>query len=77
MDKNQGSRTEDRPADPRQGPPGGDPRERHKPQKDAVRKPGQRLARDSRDRSDREAIERPVQLHPKKSNQPNDTPPAK
>jgi len=77
MEKNRKADAEHPPADPRQRQPGGDSREKHKEQKGLERKPGQARLDDGRDRSDRDAIDRPVQLDREKLNRPKDTPPAK
>ncbi len=77
MEKNRKAGAEHSPADPRQRQPGGDPREKHKEQKGLEREPGQGRLGDGRDRSDRDAIDRPVQLDREKLNRPKDTPPAK
>jgi hypothetical protein len=76
MEKNRKPAVE-HPADPRQRQPGGDPREKHKEPQRSEQKPGRRIPGDGRDRSDREAIDRPVQLDREKSKRPDDTTPAK
>ncbi len=63
--------------DPRQRQPESGPREKRKEPKGSEQKPGRRIPGDGRDRSDREAIDRPVQLDREKSSYPNDTTPAK
>jgi hypothetical protein len=77
MEKNRKTGAEHPPAEPRQRQPGGDPREKHKEQKALERKSGQGRPGDCGDRSDRDAIDRPVQLDREKLNRPKDTPPAK
>ena len=77
MEKNRKADAEYPPADPRQRPPGGDPRKRHKEQKGLERKPGEGRLGDGRDRSDCDASDRPVQLDREKLNRPKDIPPAK
>jgi hypothetical protein len=64
-------------ADPRQRQPESDPREKRKEPKGSEQKPGRRIPGGGRDRSDREAIDRPVQLNRETSNHPNDITPAK